>query len=500
MKKWYSTNELKGLAGLPKTAQGVAKKAKKEGYIFRSRSGKGGGKEYALASLPDETQDALIQNDKALSVTGGTVINAAENTVSGEAGTLKKWQREIMEARLVLFREFEQLRDVFGTEKAVKKMVTMANNETLPEHLQPLVATANARAGKGRPTLSRSMILGWQRTINKHGITGLAPKGVDRYKTPSWALFFEKVYNRPQKPSLPEAMRELEHILPENIPMPSYYQIRRYHHKRSRLEREKGRHSSGALKRFRGYIRRSTDNLMPLDVVQCDGHSFKAKISHPVHGRPFAPEVCAVIDVKTKMCMGWSCGLAESAHTVADALRHSMTVNDKKPWGGVPAILYTDKGAGNMANMLGDAVVGVLARAGITHHTGIPGNAQGRGLVEKTNQRLWISAARKLDTFTGRGMDALEKRRVYLLMEKEVRSTGTCVISELPSWARFIEFCEQSVRDYNNTPHQGLKKCRDSATGRVRHMTPAEAWFTTIRGGWSPCWNTWSTAAIWRRT
>ena len=205
-----------------------------------------------------------------------------------------------------------------------------------------------------------------------------------------------------------------------------------------------------------------------------------------MHGRPFKPEVCAVIDVKTKMCLGWSTGLAESAHTVADALRNAMTVNDQKPWGGVPAILYTDNGAGNMAHILSDEVTGVLARAGITHKTGIPGNAQGRGLVEKTNQRLWISAARKLQTFVGKGMDELVKKQVYVALEKEVRNTGTCVTNDLPSWRQFIEFCEQSMRDYNNTPHAGLPKMRDAATQRIRHMTPAEAWFTSIKNGWEP--------------
>ncbi len=485
MDKWYSAKDLTGMPGIPKTISGVVRKAKREKWLAKHSDGRGGGLLYHYNSLPGKTRDTLHnQHNNTLPV------ERCKNLVAGgeikvDLTSLKKWQRDIFAARLALYREFERLLAIHGYTKAVNTLVLSAKTGTLPGQLQPMVAQANARKGKAR-TLSVSMVKGWHRTVKKDGITALAPKPAKKENVPAWASYFNKIYGRPQKPSLAEAMRELETVLPENIELPSYHQVRRYHQKRSRLERQKGRYSAPALKRFKGFIRRSTDNLLPTDVVQCDGHSFKSKISHPVHGRPFKPEVCAVIDVKTKLVLGWSAGLAESAHTVADALRHSMTVNENKPWGGVPAILYTDKGAGNMAHMLGDAVTGILTRAGITHHTGIPGNAQGRGLVEKTNQQLWISAAKKLQTFVGSGMDELVKRKIYLEHEKEVRQTGTCRTSSLPSWPEFLEICNAAVLNYNNKPHSGLPKMRDSATDRIRHMTPFEAWFTTIRDGWRP--------------
>jgi putative transposase len=485
MEKWYSAKDLAGIAGMPTSVRGVQLKAKREGWLAKYSEGQGGGLEYHYNALPEETRDALYhQHSNTLPVQSCTDLVATEE-IKVDLTSLKKWQRDIFAARLALYREFERLLDLHGYTRAVDKLVLFAKTNSLPEHLQQMVALANARKGKTR-TISASMVKGWHRAVKRNGITALAPKPARKDQVPTWASYFHKVFNRPQKPSLSEALRELEAILPEDIKLPSYHQVRRYHKNRSRLEREKGRHSAPAMKRFKGYIRRSIDNLLPLDVVQCDGHSFKAKVNHPVHGRPFKPEVCAVIDVKTKMALGWSAGLAESSHTVADALRHSMTVNESKPWGGVPSILYTDKGAGNMAAMLGDEVTGILSRAGTTHHTGIPGNAQGRGLVEKTNQQLWIAPARKLQTFVGNGMDELEKRNTYLLMEKEVRKTGTCRLSDLPSWAQFLEICEQAVRDYNNKPHNGLPKVKDAATGRIRNMTPFESWFTTIREGWKP--------------
>ncbi|AFL76192.1 DNA-binding protein [Thiocystis violascens] len=59
MKSWYSASELIGQPGLPGTVQNVNAKAAREGWIKRPRAGRGGGKEYAVASLPTVTQRHL---------------------------------------------------------------------------------------------------------------------------------------------------------------------------------------------------------------------------------------------------------------------------------------------------------------------------------------------------------------------------------------------------------------------------------------------------------
>lgn len=59
MKQWYSARELLGLPGMPTFRENVARKARVENWQFRQRSGRGGGREYALESLPQVTQAAL---------------------------------------------------------------------------------------------------------------------------------------------------------------------------------------------------------------------------------------------------------------------------------------------------------------------------------------------------------------------------------------------------------------------------------------------------------
>lgn len=55
MKEWYSSNDLAGLAGLPKTRAGVNIRAKSKGWKKRRREGRGGGLEYHYSSLPRAT-------------------------------------------------------------------------------------------------------------------------------------------------------------------------------------------------------------------------------------------------------------------------------------------------------------------------------------------------------------------------------------------------------------------------------------------------------------
>jgi len=61
MKEWFSAKELENLPGMPKTVQGIIFKAKKESWLKRPRVGKGGGFEYHISSLPEETRIALLK-------------------------------------------------------------------------------------------------------------------------------------------------------------------------------------------------------------------------------------------------------------------------------------------------------------------------------------------------------------------------------------------------------------------------------------------------------
>ena len=440
-------------------------------------------KKYLVEMLPPSRRLSLL-GPPATTAPGEMIPIEESSPALPKLSELKVWQREIMDARLALFREYQRMERSYGTARATKEFCRAAKAGDLPPHLQGLVAVANARGGESR-AISKSTIYRWK-AMDAVGIAAFAPKDIEKNEVPDWAPYFLKCYQRPQKPSLAVAMEEMQAILPAHIEMPSYGQVRRFQAKRSRLDVAKGRHSGSELQKFKGFVRRSTENMLPMDIGQCDGHSFKARVAHPEHGRPFHPEVCAVIDWKTRVCTGWSAWLSESAMTVSGAILHSLQVTEAKPYGGTFAMLYSDKGAGNLSHMVSNEVVGILARCGTEHVTGRPGNPQGRGLVERSNVGLWINAAKALETFTGKEMDKGRARHIYLVMDREVKKTGTCTHEALPSWDDFLRVCQQAVDAYNRRPHSSLPKITDPQTGRIRHMAPLEYWAQFLATGWRP--------------
>jgi hypothetical protein len=60
MKEWYSVKELVGLPYMPTTVQGLIKRSLSENWLSRPREGRGGGREYHISSLPEETRVHLL--------------------------------------------------------------------------------------------------------------------------------------------------------------------------------------------------------------------------------------------------------------------------------------------------------------------------------------------------------------------------------------------------------------------------------------------------------
>ncbi|MGE4337616.1 MAG: Mu transposase C-terminal domain-containing protein [Pigmentiphaga sp.] len=488
-----TTKQISQALGISK--QAVAKRAKKEGWAEPTREGKSGQYSYRLAELPDDVRSALLDHAIATMPEKSCPLPVAaaptalpvviEKPDLPSPSRLKGWQREIMDARCGLLNYLYQLAQGHGTNKALDAMIDAARAGALPDGLQLLVEKANARQGQaGARTLSRSSLLRWKRALEaaEGNPAALAPKAAKSERIPAWGKLFLACYRKPSKPSVPEALIEMALIAP-GVELPSEHQARRFLDKMSTVDREKGRRTGNDLRALKGYRKRTTDELLPCDVYQCDGHSFKARIAHPIHGKPFHPEVCAVIDAATRAVVGWSAGLSESNQTVADALRHGCMIDETLPMGGVPAIFYTDPGSGNLANVNADPILGRYARLGITFKTGIVGNSQARGLVERLQQTLWIKAAKQLPTYTGQDMDHTVEYKTTRLVDAQVKKTGSS--EKLTSWPQFLDFCRQAVERYNHSPHSSLEKFED-AEGRRRHMTPAEAWAMHLAKGFVP--------------
>lgn len=474
MKEWLSARELAGLPGMPGTVQGINKAAPKQAWVQRQRKGRGGGSEYRVRSLPDETQRALLNHSLNQMELPGVVEAEPPALPTKQAALLKDWQRSRMEARAAIIQEVERIGQVVGIHKAIHEIVSRAKNETLPEHLQRLVPQANARKGQGGDrTLSERTLHRW-RAAMKSGVTSLAPKDVVREDFPGWAIPLLKLYQQPQKPALAECVSVLRGagILPEGVTPPSYDQARRFLKKLGEVQRNKGRMFSRELKSLKPFVRRDTSSLLPGDIYTADGHTFDAEVAHPIHGRPFRPEVTLILDVATRLAVGWSVTLAESGLAVLDALRHATTQH------GIPALFYVDNGGGYKNEMMTDTATGFMARLGIEMTNSLPYNSQARGIIERAHQTVFVRAAKYLPTYVGADMDPEARKLAF----KRTRADGAGLIA----WEAFCTLIDQTANTYNKRTHRGLPKLADPVTGRQRHQSPSEAWELAKSNGWEP--------------
>ena len=83
--------------------------------------------------------------------------------------------------------------------------------------------------------------------------------------------------------------------------LPSLDVVRKVWNRLPEIMRQRGRKTGPAYTKILPHEKRDWDVLEPNDVWIGDGHSFKAKVQHPVHGSPFKPEVTVVLDGCTRM-------------------------------------------------------------------------------------------------------------------------------------------------------------------------------------------------------
>ena len=474
MREWISAKEI-AVLGLPKlgTVQGINSRSKREAWPHRPASRRGGGLEYRVTSLPTEIRKALAKRELV-------AVTPAENKVPVAQTTLADWQRRIRDGRAAVLAELDRMAEITSWSGAVNLLVAMAARGDLPTAFADLVAAANARRDEaGERTLSRRSIYRWKAMRADGGVSALAPGETSTpAPIPAWADALLSLYRIPTKRSFAAVLEDLPARLPAGVPMPSIGQARRFLERLSIVERERGRHGPNGLLQFRSFKRRSTADLKPMEVVTADGHTFKADVAHPIHGRSFRPEVCAVLDVTTRMVVGWSAGVSESATVTQDSIR--MTVERH----GQFSIFYTDNGGGFTNEAMTADTLGLLARLGATAANSIPGRAQARGKIERLQGTLWKAAARTLPTYNGRDMDSEARLKVKRLVAADLKAAGTS--SLMMSWEAFLVWAGERVDRYNNRPHRSLPKIRDAATGVLRHQSPAEAMAAWQAKGWSP--------------
>lgn len=455
------------LTSVPRSKAGVQKVAKREGWadnknLARKRTGSqgGGGFEYHVSLLPDVLQSALMgEVSKGVMIKHSADNRAVElvKRTALDTASLTARQRRVMDARSAILTAIEGVQIAGGHSR--RQAILMAIE--FPEQFDlktELIETANDRSS-GRAKLSRSSLFEWFKCRDENGVGALAPKATkEKSDIPAWFWDFMKHYARPQKPCMTEALDAFLRSNSRPNEDITYPKVRRLIAKLGNVEKHRGREGSLTLKSRMAYVTRSTGDLLPTCVYTSDGKTFDAEIQHPIHGRPFRPEITAVVDVATRRCVGFSVGLAENAEGVVDALRHSCEQF------GVPAIFYVDRGSGFKNQRLDDQLTGLMGRLGITKHHSLPQNSQARGIIERFHGSVWNPLSREFDTFVGVEMDRQARQKSFKVTRKEQREVGAS--KSLPSWDQFLEGCNRAITVYNSKAHSSLPN----------RMSPDEYW------------------------
>ncbi|ECG8633026.1 transposase, partial [Salmonella enterica subsp. salamae] len=377
---FVSVNELIGLPGVPGTAQGIRYTVNKWASADHHKRQRPGTKaiEYNIDCLPEVTQQALRERYVAQLMAVGTPKEPAKPVVRRQRdpdaispleayrgspqlmeerlNALTENQRQVADARAALVREVFLLEDQgnIGRLKAINYVVSKARMGELPPLLQAAAVTANAKRGSGR-TISRDPLYQW---VLKYGqaqnaaerLLLLAPGKREEIKVEeiSWLADFLAQYRqsngRPMTEAYEDFVAEWNRRHAEEPYMlqivPSYDAIRRVMKKLPEVTKQKGRVTGSEYRQIEGFTRRDWD-AMPVNYVWIgDGHGMKLKCAHPIHGRPFSPEVTFVIDGTTRFVVGWSLDLAENVFAVAGAIQHGIRNHGK------PFMYYSDNGSG----------------------------------------------------------------------------------------------------------------------------------------------------------
>lgn len=504
--------ELVGVPGMPATTKGIREALQRYvggmSELTRRRSGTKA-IEYSVDCLPEVTQKAIRERYIAQLMEVETPQEPAKPVVrrrrdpdaispleayrgspqlmEERLSALTENQRQVADARIALVCEVLRIGNEpgFTCAKAIRFIVRQSENGELNERIAGFVAVANAKKGKTR-ALSAISLKRWMAEYNKaenaaERLLLLAPGKREEMKVEeiSWLADFLAEYRqsngRPMTEAYEDFVKEWNRRHAQEPYMlqiiPSYDAIRRVMKKLPEVVKQKGRVTGSEYRQLEGFTRRDWLK-MPVNYVWIgDGHGMKLKCAHPIHGRPFSPEVTFVIDGGTRFVVGWSLDLAENVFAVAGAIQHGIRNHGK------PFIYYSDNGAGETADVLDKEVVGILPRLGVNHPTGIAGNPQGRGIIERLNRTLPMRIARKYRTYFGKGADRETLRKLNrnlrsafnaLQKGKELNAIQRSAMRDLPSWEELIEAIREGVEWYNNHPHSELPLKKNG-----EHYSPA---------------------------
>lgn len=207
---------------------------------------------------------------------------------------------------------------------------------------------------------------------------------------------------------------------------------------------------------FRPHVIRD-ESVIPVGLIyEGDGHTCDVYVQHPNSGQHYRPEITVWLDINTHFCVGFNLAEAESAMGTLHSLSGAFLAHDH-----VPAALHVDPGSGFRNRLMIGETVGWLSRLGVDVIYALPGNAKGKGLVERWFGTFEERCGKRFRTYCGHCRTDDELR--YL--KRAIRGGKL----RLPHLREYAEAVAGYISAYNSTPQKRLG------------AAPAELWAQGLR-------------------
>jgi putative transposase len=506
MKTHYSAAELaaRKLPGLPGTEQNIRFMADRESWSFvevKARGKTGTRREYALTSLPEAARLALAEEAAGVMVAAEAgPVTKATAPLPVVAAPLQPLKTSQIDTEMARERIFKFVSDFGGSEpRAIDHLNAGYHQQTLPT---PLMWAMNNAWSKRRADtrLTRDTLQKWKAVKKQRGRSAPLVRQKDMEVKP-WHALAIALKQRPQGSCLTYIHEEIKdnwNAKWGDTP-PSYDVVRHFFtDKFSQIDQLKGRHTGSALAPHKHYVKRSSAGMLPWDEIHADGWNTHFTAPHPVTGEYVTYELWHAHDVATRFVPPFGIGLTENFEVIAKCVEEAIR------FGGCMAILQTDstKIVKNSERFKTNPATSLADRVGFTIvHPQTVGNSQANGIAENFN--TWMDKeSRELATYQAKGMDSLTLKRVKKLTAKAVKAQKSgdydgyaeaLLEAERMGKGRVFrshqeacDWIEAKRQKWNNKPHRSLPRIRDSATGALRHQSPAEALQQARDNGWNP--------------
>lgn len=341
----------------------------------------------------------------------------------------------------VVINAVQRLQGIRGSvTTAVKLLLSRAQDNDL----QPYVLQALKTVAVGKNSLpSRSTIFEKISAYREQGLDGLIKQHKGRIRQElGWEGFALELYSLPSKPDFSAVHRRLVAMGLKC----SYDQVKDY---LKALPATLGAMSPARIGRdlYRQteakYIERCTDNLLPGDIYMADGYRADVYLAHPVTGDIWRPEIMHVLDLRSRVLVGYRIMAHEGSYDIMFGWAEIFT-----RWNHVPPLLYVDNGSGYKNRLTELEDVSYYQRAGIQQviHS-IPRNPRGKGHVERYHRtvkdrhlKLW-----RPECYCGDDM-APE------VLQQTVRDAKSGRL-QLPTVQEFIAAYDKWIEEYNHDVH-----------------------------------------------